>query len=88
MPRIFKYPLRVTDSQYVSMPEGATILSAKVQGSEIVLWAIVDKDNLPEDRTIAIVGTGEEFPQLEFMPHIDTVQLGDYVWHIFDATEN
>lgn len=41
---IWKYPLAITDTQNVMMPEGAEILSAQMQGDTLCLWALVNPD--------------------------------------------
>ncbi len=83
---IYKYPLRITDFQSISVPEGAQILDVQVQNGQIQLWALVDDINLFRSRTIRIIGTGNTiYPQPG--TYIATVQLNGFVWHIFDASE-
>lgn len=83
---IFKYPLRIADEQTVSVPEGVQLLSAQMQGEDLMLWALVIHV-LGEPtvlRKIAIYGTGNP---IECWPgvFIATVQdPGGFVWHVFD----
>jgi hypothetical protein len=80
---IWKYPLS-RDGWHGSVPVGARFLSAQVQHSDIVVWALVDTTAPVETRKFRILGTG--FP-LEGEPgeYVGTVQThnGHFVWHIF-----
>jgi hypothetical protein len=81
--KIFKYQLHLVNDQSIKMPVGTDILVAQVQDGVICLWAVVDEDAHNEIRKIYIVGTGHDVP-LECQ-YISTVQLGHFVWHIFDG---
>jgi hypothetical protein len=91
MKRIYKYTLE--DQHWygksgspIQMPKGARILSAQEQHGEIQLWAIVDllQDDVP--RWFRVCGTGHDLPENpgEF---VATVQLGEFVWHVFEVTK-
>lgn len=81
---IFKYQLKVTDEQTIRMPKDAMILTAQAQGQFFIcLWAIVDPDAEQEERTFEIIGTGNHV-SLRPREYIATVQLGLFVWHIFE----
>lgn len=84
---IWKFPLRVADTQQVSVPRGAQILSAQVQHGALCLWALVEPDEPREDRTIVIVGTGNQAPIMTRLRHIGTAQMagGSLVWHVFEV---
>ena len=90
MTTIYKHQLKITDRQNVSMPFGAELLSVQVQHNEVCLWAKVESNNHPQDRTIEIFGTGN--PIYEDMgvsrKFIGTVQTheGALVWHVFERT--
>jgi hypothetical protein len=90
---IWKYPLQLTDQQEVMMPVGAEILTAKMQGGTVCLWAIVTESNLSRPRDIRIIGTGNPFHEdIEYWSareFIGTVIDSDrgLVWHIFERTE-
>lgn len=85
MKTIYKYELKITDSQEVFMPFESVILSAQVQNGKLCLWAEV----FPETRlgtvtrTILIYGTGNPIDEEEKV-FIDTAQHNGYVWHIFE----
>jgi hypothetical protein len=80
---IYKY---VIGGPKVIMPKGAKVLSVQNQGDEITLWALVDPDEaFAESRFFAIVGTGQNFPYAANMQFIGTVQVGSYVFHVFEV---
>lgn len=85
--KIFKYPLRTTDHQYVWLPEGFSILSVQEQRGdrvpELMLWAMVEERNPEAAVEILIYGTGHNLDNVP-KEYLNTVQ--DYnglVWHIF-----
>lgn len=87
---IFTYELNLVDRQDLSLPIGAKILSAQIQREKICIWAMVDSKEKKENRTIAIVGTGNPLPKInpdEKMVHVDTVQLHSMVWHVFEIVQ-
>lgn len=85
MRRIFKYPLQITDIQYVMMPKGAEILSVAVQNEIVCLWALVNPELQYVSREIRIVGTGNPAPDGN-VRFIGTVLMldGQLVWHVFE----
>lgn len=86
---IWKYELKVTDSQRTEMPTGAKVLSVQVQFEKPCLWAMVDPERIMEHRTFRIYGTGHIIDinsnNLQF---IGTFQVsgGGYVFHLFEQT--
>ena len=84
--KIFKYKLRLTDEQAISMPSGAQIISVQFQGADLFIWAIVNPSNADEMRVFEIYGTGEKFPStgMTERKHLATVQGGRFVWHVFE----
>ncbi len=74
----------VSGQEIFMMPEGAKILSAQMQGATLCIWAEVNTDNRNVKRVLRVCGTGHPSPDGEF---IDTVQLGAYVWHVYDGGE-
>lgn len=71
--------------QSVLMPKGAKIISVQEQYNNVVLWALVETENLHESRTIIVNTTGSEFHP-ESNKFIGTVQLNDgsFVSHIYE----
>ena len=88
--RIWKYQLKLTDGQNISMPKGAEILTVQVQDGSPCLWALVDPKAETEARFIEIFGTGS--PILSDMgvsrEYISTFQMreGSFVFHAFEYT--
>lgn len=83
---IYKYPITLADLVDVSMPEGAYVLTAQIQGEQLCLWAIVNPDpEVPKFiRQFEIIGTGNPFTEAP-RRHIATVQQGRWVWHVFEC---
>jgi len=82
---VWKFPLRVSDVQPVTMPAGARILHVAEQFGDLCLWALVDPDAPKETRVIAICGTGHPAP--DDGRHIGSVMLhgSALVFHVFEA---
>lgn len=87
---IWKFELSNSDTQNISMPKGAEILTAQVQNGTPYIWALVDTIAETEIRTIEIFGTGS--PILSDMgtsrKYISTIQLldGRFIVHVFEYT--
>lgn len=89
---IYKFKVNVrylTDTKSNSMladvmiPRYHKVLKFGVQFNEIVLWAEVDTDDEPLLRTFSVVPTGGDVPSSTIMDYLDTVFVGDFVWHIY-----
>lgn len=83
---IWKFPLEVTDLQFVPMPAAAEILSVAVQREQIVLYALVDPNAPTVDQWFAIVGTGHPVPQsVSRKNFLGTASLhgGALMFHVF-----
>lgn len=87
MRTIYKFPLRVDDSQVVSMPKDAAVLCVQAQNDSPCLWALVDDEAQREDRTILIRGTGHNSKGLTRGAYLGTFQLygGTLVFHVFEG---
>lgn len=83
---IWKFALRVTDSQIVRMPMGAVILTVQVQRGTPCLWARVDTKVGRETRLILTFGTGQPVAFEKTDKYIGTYQLdeGALVLHVFE----
>lgn len=84
--QIWKFPLKVTDTQIVSVPIGGKVLSVDTQGGVICLWIMVDPSAEKENRKFAIIGTGNPMTVVDHQKFIGTVQTPPFVWHIFETT--
>ena len=102
MKRIYKYPLEVTDQQYVDLPVGAQILSVQMQSqpawkmraenTQPHLWALVDDaETMRCFRNVEMVGTGQPTGHIEFdlFDFISTIQMQDgrLILHVFISKE-
>ncbi len=86
--QIWKYPLVLTEEQEIEMPSGAKPLCVQMQGGSLCLWAMVDSFEDMESREVWIFGTGHGFYlKIDRVEHIDTVQDGSLVWHVFMGKE-
>ena len=88
---IYKYPIKVTDGQNISLPIGAEILTIQVQNEiEVFMWALVDPKVDSEIRHIEIFGTGNPvgYDAGVSRKYISTFQLkgGSLVFHVFEYT--
>lgn len=86
---IYKYPLVIKDTQFVTMQYTSEILSVQMQNGQPVLWAMVEtEDDDMIKREIIIKGTGHDIPDMELnrMRYITTIQDGRLVWHVFEGT--
>jgi hypothetical protein len=85
---IWKYSLKITDFQTLSMPVGAKVLSLHLQHGCPQLWALVDEGGPQELRTFTTIGTGNPIPsELKLGAFIGTyLARGDaVVFHVFEV---
>lgn len=85
MEKIFKYPLEVTDTQFIEVPKGAAILTVQAQKDIPCIWAQVDPDMPLIKRRILTYGTGHPIDPTEAKHYIGTYQIngGHLVFHVF-----
>ncbi len=87
--KIFKYELAIKDNQVIKMPEGAKVLTAQEQlNYSLFVWALVNPDAPQEDRTFEVIGIGNDIEPNRNRSFISTVQMGGYVWHVFEILKN
>lgn len=95
---IYRYPLEITDTQYVAIPYAAHTLSVACVRGELSLYALVDAPDaairaedegdptLVHTKTqlrITIVGTGHQIAELPSR-FLGTVAMpSGLVWHVF-----
>lgn len=81
---IYKYPIEITDFQFVSIPRDSKILTSQLQDDKLCLWVLCDPDKPLLDRRVFIIGTGNPFNGLApGISHIDTVQVEGSARHVF-----
>lgn len=84
---VYKYPLEMIDVQNILMHGSAEILHVDVRDEDLYLWAIVDPDKTDLTwRKIRIAGTGHGIDE-EYLVHLGTVLVGNFVWHVFLVLE-
>lgn len=83
MKTVHKYFILITDVQTVQMPAGATTLLVGLDPNGLpAIWAHVDTDQLPANRTIVITGTGRPGP--DGLTHLGSFVQGWAVWHVWE----
>lgn len=88
MDTIYKYPLKITDHQFIETYEDAFVLSVKVVNGKPYIWIAVDTEKPKANIEIGIYGTGNPIPlEVCNMDFIDTIINKPFVWHIFKLTE-
>lgn len=80
---IYKYSLSPEAYQYLEMPSIQRILSVQNQGGNICVWAIVDREAPVRRYRFAIYGTGNSINLAYSQEFIGTVQIDNFVWHVF-----
>lgn len=87
MKSVWKYQLSQSEIT-LRMPKGAEILTAQIQrGAGLVLWALVEPEELAlESRKFFVATTGELLQATAEWVYVGTVQYdgGQYVVHIFE----
>lgn len=90
---IYKYTLGTPFHNLVkdlSIPKGAKILNAQMQGNELCIWFVLNNKNSLKERTFHIYGTGFELENYDkkHYEYISTVQTAHgLVWHLFEVYE-
>jgi hypothetical protein len=85
MKTIYKYSL-TQGSNYIPMPEGAKILSVRVQDRIIQCWAAIDAERPMYNKHLYVVQTGEMIQHpLEKMRFIGTVEIDWWIGHVFEV---
>lgn len=84
--RIYKYPLVASGEQIIPMPEGAVILTIKVQRKEPMMWAMVNPEMPDMDRVFAIRTTGSERDYNPADKYLGSFMLlnDNFVGHVFE----
>lgn len=85
MKRIFKYAVPLLDDFSLDMPKDAKVLSLQKQRGSTQLWALVNDDSPVEKRQFRIFGTGQPIDPDEVLNFIDTFQVHDLVFHLFEV---
>ncbi len=86
MKRILKYKIDLKAATVIRLPHMAQILSCQELRGELMLWALVDENAETHDKIFEVFGTGQEIKYDIGVrrDYISTVQIGDFVLHIFE----
>lgn len=88
---VHKFPLEVTESQTVEIPEDHRILSVDFQHGKIAMWVLLDPESEPTDCQFEVYGTGHDIPHApNLLRYIGTasqeLSLGPVAWHVFQVS--
>jgi hypothetical protein len=88
---IWKYELKVTEDQYVLMPEHSKILDLQVRDDVPHLWAEIDTDAMTYSRFFSIFKTGQYMKTYEGWKreYVGTFCLrgGHHSFHVYEDIE-
>lgn len=82
MRTIWKFPLKITDYQWIEVPLESEILSVQSQHGQLCLWAEVDSDSSKSRWTVYVIGTGNPLPEMHGT-HVGSVIMNPFVWHVY-----
>lgn len=89
MKYIYKYLLAITDDQIISIPKDSTVLSVICQNNQLVVYVVIDTDNIESNELykFKIIGTGNPIVAKDFLTYrfLNTVSMadGNLIWHVF-----
>lgn len=85
MKTIYKYKIPITDTFSLQLPVDAEILCFQIdiKTGTPTIWVKLIPETEYEQRNFALVGTGNPI-EFEDGNYIGTVQLGYFVWHLFE----
>ena len=81
MKRIYKYKLPLTDQIRIDLPLLTAFRHLEMQGDSLCMWAEVDPESPPKERTFYIVGTGHVVPSESTF--LGTALCPPFVWHLY-----
>lgn len=83
MKTILKYEIKVVGEQEIKLPLGWEFLCLQLQNRTIQLCALVETSQPDTELSIKIVGTGHAFKDAADWLYLGTVQIDDFVLHVF-----
>ena len=88
--RVLKYPIPRNPNEYgvypLTIPTNAKVLSAALVGGEVVIYAMVPSQEVPDrEIAVAMAGTGKPMPEemTSGWQFLGTVKQEQFVWHVF-----
>jgi hypothetical protein len=86
MRTIYKYTPQLAERIIINTHMGAECLSIQDQSGVLCFWFQVDNSQPVVPRMFLVVGTGHEVPlKDEDIMHVESVQWGAFVWHIYEV---
>lgn len=83
MKTVWKFPLHIAGTQYVSMPAHSRALHAGLDpNGQPCVWATVLTNMAPVEHTVYISGTGHPVPDGDNR-HIGSFNHGPFEWHVW-----
>lgn len=83
MHTIYKYPLKVTDTQGVEVPNDAYPIHVGLDPvGDLCIWCRVDPNRIRRKMTVRIFGTGHPIDDTTLV-FVGTVKMTNFMWHIF-----
>jgi hypothetical protein len=82
MKRIWKFPLKITDRQTITVPMFHKILTVQMQNGVPTVWVLVDPETEEIQVEFTIVGTGNP-TDVSACDYVGSVQERGFVWHVF-----
>lgn len=84
---IHKYTLQIGVRNLIKIPTQGKVLGAQIQRGVLVIWVKFFVDDKESIRSFLVLPTGAECAEEanEVLVHIETVQYGEYVWHVFES---
>lgn len=86
MRTVHKYELTAVENK-VSTHRGVRWLHVANQDERPVIWGEVDTDELPDERTLWLIGTGQEVPV--WLTYLGSALLadGEFVFHVYEQPQ-
>ena len=85
MKTIHKFTMTSTEQAF-QIPGAAKILSAQNQQGRICIWVLLDEGDEKVERIFKAFGTGQEIDGVLEKDFIGTIQVGEFVVHLFEKT--
>ena len=82
MRTVWKIELDLTDYQKIMLPGRVKFLHVGEQDDKLMLWFECETDLADKVYLIGIHGTGHPIDQYE--EYIGSVQMGQFVWHVYE----
>jgi len=84
---IWEFRIHITDKPLVAIPEEHEILCFQVQEGRPYIWALINRNSPIIQKRFRLLGTGNPIDaniNLTSKDYIGTIQLGVFVWHLFE----